>query len=262
MAVSASNSGETQAPTEPDPGLPEWSEFFSHISTFLRACGRQFELASESYAEYAIERLTVITTGVHNVLQLIQEANRPALRGIEQQLEDLEQILQSALNIWTDYYDSMDLSSQYTSPVLSRQEGARGRPCFMIFKEQLEYLRSLSFTWVSISKMVLVSRMTVYRRRVAYGLLNEPSSAISDEDLTTLVRQTIAQHPCVGQSFIWGVIRSQGYSVTRERVRRTIRQCDPINTTLRWGGVLTPRQPYSVPGPNSLWHLGELVQCT
>ena len=88
-------------------------------------------------------------------------------------------------------------------------------------------------------------------------LNTSPNSVISDQELTRLVHQTIVQHPSVGQSFVCGVLRSQGYMVTRERVRQAIRSCDPINTALRWGGIATSRQPYSVPGPNSLWHIGK-----
>ena len=39
-----------------------------------------------------------------------------------------------------------------------------------------------------------------------------------------------------------------------------MRVTDPINTALRWRGNLSNRRPYSVPGPNSLWHIGE--SCT
>lgn len=47
--------------------------------------------------------------------------------------------------------------------------------------------------------------------------------------------------------------------MTRERVRQTLRACDPINTNLRWSGIVTPRQPYSVPGPI---HCGMLTVTT
>ena len=32
---------------------------------------------------------------------------------------------------------------------------------------------------------------------------------------------------------------------------------DPVNTAMRWLGGLTARRQYSVPGLNSLWHIGE-----
>jgi hypothetical protein len=78
---------------------------------------------------------------------------------------------------------------------------------------------------------------------------------ISDQNLDDLVQHTISQHPFVGQSFVWGVLRSQGYCVTRERVREALRRCDPVGTASRWCHTITPRRPYSVPGPNSLWHI-------
>ena len=48
-----------------------------------------------------------------------------------------------------------------------------------------------------------------------------------------------------------------GYRVTRERVREAIRNTDPINNASRWREV-SARRTYSVPGPNSLWHIGKV----
>jgi len=38
---------------------------------------------------------------------------------------------------------------------------------------------------------------------------------------------------------------------------------DPVNVALRWPGGATAKRQYSVPGPNSLWHIGMqvLVYC-
>lgn len=82
---------------------------------------------------------------------------------------------------------------------------------------------------------------------------------VHNNQLSELVQRTITEHPLVGQSFVWGVIRSQGFQVTRECVRQMLRRCDPVGTASRWQGLATPRQPYSVPGPNSLWHIGLYV---
>ena len=56
---------------------------------------------------------------------------------------------------------------------------------------------------------------------------------------------------------VMGHLRARGYSVTRERMHLAIHATDPINTSLRWRGNLSYRRPYSVPGPNSLWHIGK-----
>ena len=57
---------------------------------------------------------------------------------------------------------------------------------------------------------------------------------------------------------MWGRLRSLGYQVTRDRVRQAIRATDPLSVALRILPAVTSRRPYSVPGPNSLWHIGEL----
>jgi hypothetical protein len=70
-----------------------------------------------------------------------------------------------------------------------------------------------------------------------------------------IVRQAREELPDLGQSMLAGRLRAMGVRVTRERIREAVRRSDPLNTALRWHG-LTARRPYSVPGPNSLWHIG------
>ena len=45
-----------------------------------------------------------------------------------------------------------------------------------------------------------------------------------------------------------------GINVQRERIRTSISRVDPISCRLRWATVVF-RRGYSVPGPNSLWHI-------
>ena len=61
---------------------------------------------------------------------------------------------------------------------------------------------------------------------------------------------------------IWGSLRSRGIKVTRERVRSILREIDPFGSAMRWPSILTRRHPYSVPGPNSLWHVGKIYSTT
>ena len=62
--------------------------------------------------------------------------------------------------------------------------------------------------------------------------------------------------PNIGEVLVIGHLHALGYAVSRQRVRNAIHATDPLNTALRWRGILTTRQPYSVAGPNSLWHIG------
>ena len=53
-----------------------------------------------------------------------------------------------------------------------------------------------------------------------------------------------------------GQLRARRCAVTRARVGQVMREIDPLNVALRGPRGLTTRRPYSVPGPNSLWHIG------
>ena len=233
-----------------------WAQFFSYISSFLVQCERQHGVANVHYCEFVMERLTSIAQGIENVISVIESDGSSTLNQIRTSLHELHQCICGILQLYQRYYESLDTSHNiyYSTPV--QHNSRRGRPSYAVGREQIEYLRSMSFSWVAISNMLMISRMTLYRRRVEYGLIGS-CAPISDSELFDLVQQIVRDHPYVGQSFVWGVIRSQGYEVTRERVRRAIRQSDPIGTVSRWGQIITPRQPYSVPGPNSLWHIGE-----
>ena len=89
-----------------------------------------------------------------------------------------------------------------------------------------------------------------------FELLDDPTTAISDGDLQALIQQIREESPNCGISMMFGNIRSRGIKVTRERVRVAIKSVDPLGGALRWPAKIK-RRPYSVGGPNSLWHIGE-----
>ena len=103
--------------------------------------------------------------------------------------------------------------------------------------------------------MLGISRMTLYRRRVEYDMVTETLQSISDSQLTQIIEGLRREFPDIGCSMVAGRLRSLGFHVSRERIRMAIRRNDPLNTALRWHGAIH-RRPYSVPGPNSLWHIG------
>ena len=84
--------------------------------------------------------------------------------------------------------------------------------------------------------------------------MENPSGNITDSELREVLQQMRRQLPSLGQTVVWGRLQSLGFKVTRARVHEAMRVSDPINTALRWREI-TPCQPYSVPGPNFLWHI-------
>ena len=92
-------------------------------------------------------------------------------------------------------------------------------------------------------------------------MLGEPNQTLSDSELHSIILHLQSDMAALGQTMVWGRLRSMGFCVTRERVRNAVHAVDPIETALRWRGQQIHRQPYRVPGPNSLWHLGKEYDC-
>lgn len=243
--------------------LPGWERFFEELGTFVHACNRQSGSANQPFSEYALERIETSILSVTSLLHHIENAtpNSSAeytvLESYSSKLNELLSCLRELSRQWQAHIDRcvrLSCTTSYSAP--SIYTSRRGRPKFDITREQLEYLSSMSFTWVQIARILGVSHMTIYRRRVEFQMLHSVSGTLSDDELKLLLMSMRKEHPSMGQAMVWGRLRSMGFSVTREKVRQAIRHTDPLYTALRWRGDVIKRQPYSVPGPNSLWHVG------
>ena len=60
--------------------------------------------------------------------------------------------------------------------------------------------------------------------------------------------------PNIGQTRMMGALTSQGIRVQRCRICHLLHAIDPIGTILRFNQAIYQRK-YSVPRPNSLWHI-------
>ena len=157
-----------------------------------------------------------------------------------QRLRQLKEAIVLLQSIWHEYQNSIEERSatQYSVAVEHTQQ--KGRPRFSITREQLEYLHSLSFTWDTIASMLGVSRMTIYRRRQEYGLLNEPMQHLNDNELHTVVENLLVHLPYSGESILMGALRGMGYEVTRQRLRHTLHHVDVLASALRLDSSLRP----------------------
>ena len=90
-------------------------------------------------------------------------------------------------------------------------------------------------------------------------MLEDPSADINDSDLISFISNLRQMIPNADEGIVAGSLRSHGYRVTRARIRNAIHLADPLSEVLRWPGTLTHRRPYSVAGPNSLWHIGKTI---
>ena len=238
-----------------------WRNYFESVSSFLRDLRRNSGIANIRYCEYAADRLEVCLSSAHLLAYHMESASHQlqgeSLRHVTQYKESVEQLityLQDIANEWQGYLDAFYTGEQivggrYTVATLST--GQRGRPSRE--REQLEYLKSLSFSWSDIASILGISRMTLYHHR---RFLDEPQQTLTDDQL----RNHIIRLPAVGEALVIEYMHSNRFHVTQDRIRQSMHATDPINTSLRWRGNLPSQRPYSVPGPNSLWHIGN-VSC-
>ena len=242
-----------------------WETFFEEVGAFLRDAGRQFGNCTEDYAYYAVERLEVCAQNVSHLrdhleaqIRSVSQQNRAVVSSYKIEMEELLECLRALFQEWRKYLEERErVSESIAYRVSVEHNSGRGRPRFKISRDQLEYLRSLSFSWKDIASLLGVSRMTIFRRRQEFGMLEEPSRTLDQHELRTVLVHMRRELPQLGEKMVIGRLRSMGYHITRVRVRAAVRVTDPIITALRWPGGLTARRPYSVPGPNSLWHIGK-----
>ena len=119
-------------------------------------------------------------------------------------LTDLHHKMVELVKVYADRVELEAASSCYMAP-LQQSTGRRGRPRFSIEREQLVYLRSLRFSWVDISNLLGVSRMTVYRRRVEFDLVDDDATTdVDDGTLTGIIGEIRNDLPEIGESMIMG----------------------------------------------------------
>ncbi len=242
-----------------------WESYFGHLQGFLESSCRRFQGASEEYIDHAIEQLAGHVRTLTHIRSVFNSAPSSGLLSTRElstvneysrSISELLEVVRSLSLLWERHLDDLH-ATPTTAYHVPTDTGSRerGRPRFIISRHQLEYLASLSFTWSEVASLLGVSRMTVYRRRREFDLL-EARATISDAQLHRLLQHIRTESPNSGEVLVWGRLRGEGYQVTRHQLRRAIRATDPINTALRGPAGLVTRRPYSVPGPNSLWHIG------
>lgn len=251
----ASSGGE-----EDERELSGWSRFFTELMSLLAFSSRRSGSADRQCANYILDRLGIAAQNVSAICDLLgdaEEEGQDQLQELGGRMGNIVNAIHQVIQFWEAHVDTLDRQMErmaYHAPRI--YTGQRGRPKFHVTGEQLEYLRSLSFTWTGIASLLCVSRMTIYRRRRAHDFFGEPNTVPTDAELSGTIERICSLAPELGQSLVLGRLRAMGYRVTRERVRDAMKARDPLNTALRMPGGLTSRRKYSVPGPNSLWHIG------
>ena len=69
--------------------------------------------------------------------------------------------------------------------------------------------------------MLGVSRMTIYRRRREFNMLEEPVGHVSDVDLYSILREMRDTFPEMGEVIVLGRLRAIGYKKQGKKCNRS-----------------------------------------
>ena len=112
----------------------------------------------------------------------------------------------------------------------------------------------MHFPLKDIANLFVCSTRTISRRIHEVGLEGTLHSPIGDQALDSIVQEFVNNYPTSGQRMLVGHLWSLGLRIPRQRVRDSLHRVDPHGVSLRQRQALH-RWQYSVPGPNSLWHV-------
>ena len=87
--------------------------------------------------------------------------------------------------------------------------------------------------------LVCQGTRTIYRQRQELNILQQRVSTLTDTELRILIREWKNEMPEIGETIITGRLHASGHYVQRTRIRRAIRDIDPLNAALRGPGGLT-----------------------
>ena len=216
-------------------------------------CRADFDETSVEVQIVVVDRtISLLRSIVHSEAILLYHDDKKSLEMLSKTFGDVLYSMQHCVTV--NSLNPTTVAQDFTLTTEDRL--TPGRPPYKIPAEVLEDLRGLKFSWAKIAMMLGVSRWTVLRRVREYGLQDMTGfSTISDDELDRIIQQYVANHgTTTGQVYINGYLKSQGLLIQRRRIRESMARVDPQNTVLRWG-ITVSRRVYSVPWPNSLWHL-------
>ena len=99
-----------------------------------------------------------------------------------------------------------------------------------------------------------ISPATLYRRLAEAGISTNDCTQLSDSGIDHIILSIKHDHPNDGEVLIQGHLERMGIRIPRQAMRDSIHCVDHQNVASRCHSV-TRRRVYSVPFPNSVWHI-------
>lgn len=128
-----------------------------------------------------------------------------------------------------------------------------GRPLCPVNKEQINFLMKSGFKNTKISKILGISRSTLYRRLSLFNV-SDRKQQNGDEEIDNILLPLINEMPNSGEVYIAGILKARQIYIPRQRLRDRLKVLDPTGILMRKKNTIH-RRVYKVQGPNCLWYL-------
>ncbi|KAL4007073.1 adhesion G-protein coupled receptor G5 [Sarotherodon galilaeus] len=214
-----------------------WRIFISRCKNILNDCTQQLLMddVGPDVLQLALRRLETMQRSLQWARgRLIN------VTAADQLLRDLTELIQE-----------VELSTQhgqqgcfgYQAPVVFNR--GRGRPLYLITREQLSFLKSCGFTAPQMADILNVSLRTIRRRLRQYHFTRASMYAeLTDSALDEHVQDIVAGNEQIGPEAVRASLRVP-----------SMLRMNPGAAALRAVLRRPERRTYQVAGPNSLWHI-------
>ena len=207
-----------------------------------------------------LRRLTVARTeSVYSAL-----TNNSA--DIDDVLEEVEQILKvlntidSVVRLSEDIFRDilsakriLEHISTSRSRTPKNNSGVPGRPSYSLTQQQLRALIDVGFNVGQIAEMLQVSKSTIERRLMEFGISTRSYCEITNDELDAKVQEIKLFHPNIGSKNLAGYLAARNIKIPRHRIRESLQRVDPLGVAARKCKAIH-RRVYSVSRPLALWH--------
>ena len=159
---------------------------------------------------------------------------------------------------WRWYFCEIEL---FVTEFVARREGANADYCLYAVERCGLIIRTLSDIESAISSETTdASDHSLFTTLIVVRELLQTVRDICREwdELFDTIEGSSNTHAYHASSSQDGSVGRPQFQISREQLVY-LHATDPINTAMRWRGQSISRRPYSVPGPNSLWHIGEMT---
>jgi len=120
--------------------------------------------------------------------------------------------------------------------------------------DRVVYLRTLYYSWTAISRLLCVSRRTLFDLTTGNPNYNDPHRSLTDDELESVLHGYGSNSLYRGEVMVAGFLRSNGFLVPRSQLRATLHRIDIDGIAIRSRRYIKRRE-YSVFGPHHLWHI-------